>query len=82
MTLSFFGFFRVSELLNLKKKDIVYDSQTNKLNLPIRFSKTDQEGKRITTYIYKLCFIILACKLMVSKNLFQILNDLFFTREN
>ena len=27
-------------------------------------------------------FLIFACKLTVSKNLFQILNDLFFTREN
>lgn len=52
MTLSFFVFLRVSELLNLKKKDIVYDSQTNKLILTIRFSKTDQEGKGFTTYIY------------------------------
>ena len=32
--------------------------------------------------INKLCFLIFACKLTVSKNLFQILNDLFFTREN
>ena len=30
----------------------------------------------------KLCFLIFECKLTVSKNFFQILNDLFFTREN
>ena len=30
---------------------------------------------------FKLCFLFFACKLTVSKNFFQILNDLFFTRE-
>lgn len=52
MSLSFFGFLRISELLNLKKKDIIYDSEKNKLILNIRFSKTDQNGQGFTTYLY------------------------------
>ena len=52
MTLSFYGFLRISELLNLRKKDIVYDVQQNKLILNIRYSKTDQNGNGVTTYLY------------------------------
>lgn len=52
MSLSFFGFLRISELLNLKKKDIIYDSEKNKLILNIRYSKTDQNGQGFTTYLY------------------------------
>lgn len=52
MSLSFFGFLRISELLNLKKKDIIYDPEKNKLILNIRFSKTDQTGQGFNTYLY------------------------------
>lgn len=51
-TLSFYAFLRISELLNLKKKDIVYDVELNRLIITIRFSKTDQTGKGFTTYLY------------------------------
>ena len=52
MTLSFYAFLRISELLNLRKKDIIYDVNKNKLIINIRFSKTDQNGKGVTTYLY------------------------------
>lgn len=52
MSLSFYGFLRISELLNLKKKDFVYDVEKNKLIITIRFSKTDQNGIGATTYLY------------------------------
>ena len=52
MTLSFFAFLRISELISLHKKDIVYDAKLNKLIITIRYSKTDQKGKGITTYLY------------------------------
>ena len=52
MSLSFYAFLRISELLNLRKKDIVYDVARNKLIINIRFSKTDQTGNGFTTYLY------------------------------
>ena len=52
MSLSFYAFLRISELLNLRKKDIVYDVARNKLIINIRFSKTDQTGHGFTTYLY------------------------------
>ncbi|KAK8881046.1 hypothetical protein M9Y10_003773 [Tritrichomonas musculus] len=52
MTLSFYAFLRISELLNLRKKDVIYDTSKNKLILNIRYSKTDQIGRGITTYLY------------------------------
>lgn len=36
---------------------------------------------KMTNSVVKLCFVIFACNRTVSKNLFQVLNDLFFTRE-
>ena len=52
MTLSFYAFLRISELLNLGKKDVIYDTTKNKLIFNIRYSKTDQTGHVITTYLY------------------------------
>ena len=52
MTLSYYGFLRISELQNLKFQDIVFDSQEERLILNIRFSKTDQFGKGEKTFVY------------------------------
>ena len=52
MSLSFYAFLRISELLIIKKKDFVYDVESNKLIITIRFSKTDQNGIGATTYLY------------------------------
>lgn len=49
MTLSFYAFLRISELINLKKKDIKYGPQLNKLIITIKFSKTDQTGNCFTS---------------------------------
>lgn len=52
MTLSFFAFLRISELYSLRKSDIIFDAPRNKLIINIRYSKTDQTGHGITTYLY------------------------------
>lgn len=53
MSLSYYEFLRISELLNLKYADIVCDTDKERLILKIRFSKTDQAGEGEKTYIYK-----------------------------
>ena len=52
MSLSFFGFLRMSELLALKRKDFIIDAMNNRIMLYIRYSKTDQTGKGSKTFIY------------------------------
>lgn len=52
MTLSYYGFLRISELQNLMVNDIVCDTENKRLKLYIRFSKTDQYGVGQETFIY------------------------------
>ena len=53
LTLSFQFFLRIDELTNLKKSDIKFDSNQGKLDVLIRYSKTDQEGESITMSCWK-----------------------------
>ena len=88
MSLSFFGFLRISELLNLKKNDLYYDVETNKLILNIRFSKTDQVGQGYKTYLYNnthkiyhpLNFIGFVSNLKDDDNIVDISEDLLRKR--
>lgn len=52
MTLSFSGFLRISELLNLKKKDLELSKDSQILTINISSSKTDQFGRGSKTFIY------------------------------
>lgn len=52
MTLSFSGFLRISELLNLKKKDLQLSQDSQILTINISSSKTDQFGRGTKTFIY------------------------------
>lgn len=52
MTLSFSGFLRISELLNLQKKDLELSNDNQILTLYIKNSKTDQFGRGCRTFIY------------------------------
>ena len=53
MCLSFSAFLRISELLNIKKKDLELSQNQDILAIKIQNSKTDQFGRGINTYIYK-----------------------------
>lgn len=52
MSISYYGFLRISELQHLKKEDISIEEDHQRLKLFIRYSKTDQNGEGETTYIY------------------------------
>ena len=52
ISLSYYGFLRISETLNLRYRDISYDEQ-GRLKLLIPYSKTDQSGKSATVFINK-----------------------------
>lgn len=90
MSLSFFGFLRISELLHLKKNDLYYDIDTNKLILNIRYSKTDQIGQGFKTYLYNnthkiyhpLNFIGFVSNLNDDDNIVDITEDLLRKRLN
>lgn len=68
MTISFCAFLRISELRNLKYKDLVLSDDKSTLSILIESSKTDQFGRGIQTYVYNnnkiWCPI---CTLMPSK---------------
>lgn len=44
MTISYFGFLRISELLYFLTKDVIIDSKNNRLKALLKFSKTNQTG--------------------------------------
>lgn len=52
MTISFCAFLRISELKNLKKKDLKVSEDKSTLSILIESSKTDQFGRGIQTYVY------------------------------
>lgn len=52
MTISFCAFLRISELRNLKYKDLVLSDDKSTLSILIESSKTDQFGRGIQTYVY------------------------------
>lgn len=52
MSLSYYGFLRISELLNLTTNDLVIDTTNSRLIVNIRYSKTDQFGKGEKIYLY------------------------------
>lgn len=52
MSISYYGFLRISELQNLCTSDIVIDTDLKRLRILIKYSKTDQFGKGEFVYIY------------------------------
>lgn len=52
MTLSFTAFLRISELLQLTKKDLQLSDDNDILTISINSSKTDQFGRGSKTYVY------------------------------
>ena len=53
MTLSFHAFLRISELLNLRRKDIIIDETEEKMELNVSRSKTCQYARGEKTFIFK-----------------------------
>lgn len=53
MTLSYYAFLRISEVVNLKKSDLSYDSEKQILKVHISSSKTDQDHQGTDTFIVK-----------------------------
>ena len=53
MTLSFYCFLRISEVINLKKSDLKYDDEKEILKVHISCSKTDQDHTGADTYVTK-----------------------------
>lgn len=51
-SMCFYGFLRISECCNLRNRDIWFD-ELERINIFIKNSKTDQEGRGVTVYVYK-----------------------------
>ena len=53
VVIAFSAFLRISELMNLRKRDIRIDREIGRIELLIRRSKTDQYGRGDSTFLFR-----------------------------